>query len=69
MLTISCNERDGIGNFNLFTNTAVMHLHAFLVLTGADAHEGDPVTVLWIHICLYLEDESGKAGIISSNRS
>ena len=69
MRTVSCNERHGVADFNLFTDAAVMHLHASLVLTGADAHEGDPVTVLWVHICLYLEDKSGKAGIISGNRS
>ena len=47
----------------------VLHLHAALEAPRADAHEGDAIAVLRIHVRLDLEDEGGELGRGRARRS
>ena len=47
-----------------FRRCAMDDDHVALELAGADAHEGDAVAVLRVHVRLDLEDEAGEGGIV-----
>jgi hypothetical protein len=42
-----------------------LRLHAALQLARADAHEGDAVAVVGVHVRLDLEDEAGHLGSVA----
>ena len=45
-----------------------MHGHVALELAGANAHEGDAVAMLRIHVRLDLEDEPGERGVLGGDQ-
>ena len=47
----------------------VLHLHAPRELARADAHEGDAVAMVGIHVRLDLEDDAGHRGLASPRPS
>jgi len=52
------------GQADFFLGSRMMHRHVAVELSGADADEGDAVAMFRIHVCLDLEDETGKGGIL-----
>ena len=52
------HERDGIAHTDILARAQMAHLHAFLVMARADAHKGDPVAMLRVHIGLDLKHEA-----------
>ncbi|EYU01626.1 hypothetical protein PA99_2147 [Pseudomonas aeruginosa PA99] len=60
LLALGGEEGQRVGDLHVLAQAHVAHLHAFLVLARADAHEGDAVAVLGIHVRLDLEHEAGE---------
>src|SRR3546814_17766643 len=58
-LTVLGEEEDGTMDRDRFSMATRRQLHAPLERTGTEAHEGNPIPVLWVHIGLHLEDEAG----------
>ena len=52
-------EEDRRGNGDLLAGTHMFQLHAALERARAQAHEGNPVAVLRVHVGLHLEDKAG----------
>src|SRR5690554_1703906 len=60
MFTVTSHESERIGEPNILTDTDVPSLHALIVTARHDPQERNTVPVLWIHVCLNLENEPGK---------
>ena len=60
-LPLICHHLGGLGKLHLPAALNVVHLHARIELTGADAHEGHTVAMPGIHVGLDLEDEGREA--------
>src|SRR3546814_19272081 len=58
-LTVLGEEEDGTMDRDRFSMATRRQLHAPLERTGTEAHEGNPILVLRVHIGLHLEDEDG----------
>src|SRR3546814_10232853 len=58
-LTVLGEEEDGTMDRDRFSMATRRQLHAPLERTGTEAHEGNPIPVLRVHIGLHLEDEAG----------
>src|SRR5437762_1373318 len=41
----------------------MLHFHRLPIAAGTDAKERDPVSMLRVHVRLYLEHEAGKSGL------
>jgi hypothetical protein len=54
----------GAAEPDLLAGAHVLDLHPRLEAAGADAHEGDPVAVLRVHVRLDLEDEAGEGLVV-----
>ena len=57
---IGGHEGERIGDAHLLVEPHVIHAHAARVFARAQAHEGDAVAMLRIHVRLDLEDEAGE---------
>src|SRR3546814_2625302 len=57
-LTVLGEEEDGTMDRDRFSMATRRQLHAPLERTGTEAHEGNPIPVLRVHIGLHLEDEA-----------
>lgn len=60
LLAFRGEERQGVTDAYVLAGAHVAHLHAFFVFARADAHEGDAVAVLGVHVRLDLEHEAGE---------
>lgn len=60
LFAITGHEGHGVGDVHILAQTHVAHLHALGVGAGDDAHKGDTVAVLRIHVRLDLEHEAGE---------
>ena len=49
-----------LGECDLLSGSHMLDGHSFFEFAGADAHEGHSVSVVWVHVCLDLENESGE---------
>src|SRR3546814_12275811 len=59
-LAIRSHEGERIGELHLLARAHMQRLHAWNVMTGADAQEGDPVAMLRVHVGLNLEHEAAE---------
>ena len=62
MIAVLRHEGQRIGNLDILVHADVSQLHALDEMAGTDAHEGDPVAVGGVHICLYFEHKTGQRG-------
>src|SRR3546814_20301320 len=58
-LTVLGEEEDGTMDRDRFSMATRRQLHAPLERTGTEAHEGNPIPVLRVHLGLHLEYEAG----------
>ena len=60
LITVACEKGYRVGNLHILAESRVAHLHIARILTRAEAHEGDSISVFGIHIRLDLKDEASK---------
>src|SRR3546814_15954149 len=68
-LTVLGEEEDGTMDRDRFSMATRRQLHAPLERTGTEAHEGNPIPVLRVHIGLHIEDEAGAVGPFRVDRT
>src|SRR5210317_46597 len=60
MLPVSRQKRDGFGNLHFLAKPDMVNSNPLTILAGADAHEGNAVTMPRIHVRLNFENESSQ---------
>jgi len=60
-LSVAGHQLLGLGKALDPAGLYMLNIHPDLIAAGADAHEGNAVTVGFVHICLDLENKGGKA--------
>ena len=67
MSTIRCHECQCIIEANFLAKPYMMGFHAFRILARTNAHKRHTIAMLWVHIRLNLERESGELGFSRLN--
>src|SRR5690606_37487624 len=57
-----------ISNFYILTQTYMTHLHTLAINSGADAHKGDTIAMLGVHIGLDFKNKTAKFFFVRFNK-